>query len=90
MKRYFLLLLVLTFSGCEKDDICDANTITTPQISHFVLWHKQFICFENVTNLKITGEGMAEGFSLMEALLLTEVPSRLWKQTLMWPALVLF
>jgi hypothetical protein len=89
MKRYFFVVIGSYLSGCEKDDICDANTITTPQISHFVLWHKQFICFENVTNLKITGEGMAEGFSLMEALLLTEVPSRLWNRR-WWPALVLF
>ena len=33
MKKTFLLLLVLiAFSSCEKDDICDANTITTPRL----------------------------------------------------------
>jgi hypothetical protein len=65
MKKTFLLLLVLafTFSGCEKDDICDANTITTPRlvISFYDINNSSVL--KNVTNLKITGEGMAEGFS---------------------------
>ena len=34
MKNIFLILLVLsvTFSSCEKDDICDAATATTPKL----------------------------------------------------------
>jgi hypothetical protein len=34
MKKIFLILLVLsvTFSSCEKDDICDAATETTPKL----------------------------------------------------------
>jgi hypothetical protein len=33
MKKIFLLLSILfAFSGCEKDDICDANTPTTPRL----------------------------------------------------------
>jgi hypothetical protein len=66
MKKIFLLLLVLafTFSSCEKDDICDANTITTPRlvISFYDINNSSVL--KNVTNLKITGEGMAEGVSL--------------------------
>jgi hypothetical protein len=31
MKRYFVVIgSRIYLSGCEKDDICDANTITTP------------------------------------------------------------
>ena len=28
----FICLLTVTFSSCEKDDICDANTATTPKL----------------------------------------------------------
>ena len=27
-----LFLLLLSFTSCEKDDICDANTPTTPRL----------------------------------------------------------
>ena len=63
MKKIFLLLLVLafTFSSCEKDDICDANTITTPRlvISFYDINNSSVL--KSVTNLKIIGEGMTEG-----------------------------
>ena len=33
MKKTFLhLLILIAFSSCEKDDICDANTVTTPRL----------------------------------------------------------
>lgn len=33
MKKIFLFLLIaFSFSGCEKDDICDAATATTPRL----------------------------------------------------------
>lgn len=34
MKKILYFLLVFTFglSSCEKDDICDANTPTTPRM----------------------------------------------------------
>lgn len=32
MKKIFLLFLLVSFSGCEKDDICAADTPTTPQV----------------------------------------------------------
>ena len=31
-KIYLLFLIAITFSSCEKDDICDANTPTTPRL----------------------------------------------------------
>lgn len=63
MKKLILLLFIiaLSFSGCEKDDICDANTITTPRlvISFYDVTNSSVL--KNVTNLKITGEGMTDG-----------------------------
>lgn len=31
-KTVFLLLTLIVFSSCEKDDICDSNTPTTPRL----------------------------------------------------------
>jgi hypothetical protein len=63
MKKIILLVfaLALSFSGCEKDDICDANTPTTPRL---VISFYDFLnpsVLKNVTNLKVVGEGMTEG-----------------------------
>lgn len=63
MKNTFLFLLffAFTFSSCEKDDICDANTPTTPRL---VIQFYDFLnpsVLKNVTNLKVVGEGMQEG-----------------------------
>lgn len=63
MKKTIILLLILclSFSSCEKDDICDANTVTTPRliISFYDITNSTVL--KNVTNLKIIGEGMEEG-----------------------------
>ena len=64
MKKILLLLVValsISFSNCEKDDICDANTVTTPRliISFYDITNSTVL--KNVTNLKIIGEGMEEG-----------------------------
>jgi hypothetical protein len=63
MKKTILLLFVigLFLSGCEKDDICDANTVTTPRlvISFYDVTNSSVL--KNVTNLKIIGEGMTDG-----------------------------
>jgi hypothetical protein len=63
MKKTILLLFVicLFLSGCEKDDICDANTVTTPRlvISFYDVTNSSVL--KNVTNLKVIGEGMTDG-----------------------------
>lgn len=63
MKKIILLLfaLALFFSSCEKDDICDANTPTTPRlvIEFYDILNPSVL--KNVTNLKVVGEGMPEG-----------------------------
>ncbi|MEM8520787.1 DUF6452 family protein [Flavobacterium sp. PL12] len=57
----FLFVLALSFSGCEKDDICDANTPTTPRL---VIGFYDFLnpsVLKNVTDLKVIGDGMPKG-----------------------------
>ena len=63
MKKIYLLVVLacFSFSACEKDDICDADTPTTPRlvISFFDINTPELA--KNVTNLKVIGEGMSEG-----------------------------
>jgi hypothetical protein len=63
MKKLLLLLFVLTlsFSGCEKDDICDANTPTTPRLVITFYDISNSSVLKNVTNLKVVGTGMTDG-----------------------------
>lgn len=63
MKKIFYLLIALSisFSGCEKDDICDANTSTTPRIVISFYDALNPSVLKNVTNLKVIGEGMPDG-----------------------------
>jgi len=60
MKKIILLLALVTFSfsGCEKDDICDANTPTTPRLVIEFYDITNPAVLKNVTNLKVTGLGM--------------------------------
>ena len=63
MKKTLILLLffAFTFSSCEKDDICDASTPTTPRL---VIEFYDFLnpsVLKNVSNLKVVGEGMTDG-----------------------------
>lgn len=56
-----LLLVIVTFSSCEKDDICDANTPTTPRLVIDFYNITTPSVKKNVTNLKVIGDGMKEG-----------------------------
>lgn len=60
MKRIFCLLLVVAFTlpGCEKDDLCDTNTNTTPRvvIEFFDTVNRETP--KAAGNLKIIAEGM--------------------------------
>ncbi len=56
----FLMLLACAFSSCEKDDICDANTPTTPRlIIEFYDFDNPSV-LKNVSNLRVIGQGMTE------------------------------
>lgn len=63
MKKITLLLLVFcfSFSSCEKDDICDANTPTTPRMVIKFYDINNPTVEKSVTNLKVVGEGMTDG-----------------------------
>ena len=63
MKKTFLLVLffAFTFYSCEKDDICDANTLTTPRlVIEFYNFSNPSI-LKNFTNLKVVAVGMTDG-----------------------------
>lgn len=64
MKKLGLILLVLAFSfpfsSCEKDDICDANNVTTPRLVITFYDYNNSSVKKNVTSLSIFGEGMDE------------------------------
>lgn len=63
MKKIIALLLIamVSFSSCEKDDICDANTPTTPRLIIEFYDINNPATLKNVTNLKVIGSGMIEG-----------------------------
>lgn len=60
MKKIFLLLVAVAwcFSGCEKDDICDANTATTPRLIIDFYDVTNPTIPKNVTHLAVIGEGL--------------------------------
>lgn len=64
MKKIVALLLIATFSSssCEKDDICDANTPTTPRLVIEFYDISNPSVLKNVTNLKVIGEGQDEAY----------------------------
>ena len=71
MKKIFSLLVIVLFSisGCEKDDICDPNTPTTPRlVIDFHSAGDNSSVLKNVTNLKVIGDGMANGIVFSAAI----------------------
>ena len=63
MKKIIAIFLIVTFasSSCEKDDICDANTPTTPRLVIDFYNVSNASVKKNVTNLKVIGDGMKDG-----------------------------
>ena len=61
-----VLLLVNGFSACEKDDICSADTPTTPRL--IIEFYGDNNVLKPVTNLKVTAEGMTDGIAFNESL----------------------
>ena len=57
-----LLTLIFLFGGCEKDDICDPTTATTPLLVIEFYDYSQPSLTKNVVNLKVTGEGMTTAY----------------------------
>lgn len=67
---FIIIIIAFTFSGCEKDDICDANTPTTPRLVISFFDRGNTSVPKNVRNLKVIGEGMTEGIVFNENALL--------------------
>ncbi|WP_026708736.1 DUF6452 family protein [Flavobacterium frigidarium] len=72
MKKLILLIFAIafTFSSCEKDDICDANTITTPRlvISFYDISNSSVL--KDVTNLSIIEENETEAVTFNSSTLI--------------------
>ncbi len=70
MKKIFLFLLIsFSFLSCEKDDICDATTPTTPRL--VIEFYDSLIAtptLKNLTNFKAVATGMDEGVVFNSAL----------------------
>jgi hypothetical protein len=58
-----LLTLIFLFAGCEKDDICDPGTATTPNLVIEFYDYSQPTLTKNVVGLKVTGDGMTTAFT---------------------------
>ena len=71
MKKIIAFLLVFAFglSGCEKDDICDPNTPTTPRLIISFYDINNPTVKKKVTRLKVIGEGAPEGIVFNESAL---------------------
>ena len=68
MKKIISLLLIFAFgfSSCEKDDICDANTPTTPRMLISFFYADRPAVVKNVTRLKVLGDGQENGIVFNE------------------------
>ena len=61
-KLFLFILLLVSFSSCEKDDICDTNTPTTPKIVIEFYDVANPTTLKNVTNLGVIAPGFTSGF----------------------------
>ena len=59
-KIYLLIVIAFAFSSCEKDDICDANTPTTPRLIIDFYDANDPTVLKNVINLKVIGFGLPD------------------------------
>ena len=62
MKKFLGVLIVISFvfAACEKDDICDATTSTTPRLVIDFYDNNNISLKRYTTNLKIVGDGMSD------------------------------
>jgi hypothetical protein len=69
-----LLLLVISFSGCEKDDICVDDT--TPRLILEFYDASNPANLKNVTNLEVTATGETDSLKIFTAVSVIELPLR--------------
>ncbi len=62
-------MFVFSLLGCEKDDICDENTPTTPRlVIEFYDFNASTETLKSVTKLKVKSDDVAEGVIFNESL----------------------
>ena len=73
-KIYLLFAIAIAFSGCEKDDICDAATSTTPRIIIQFYDNVNTTELKNVSNLQVTGVGLATPLTVFNGVSTIKLP----------------
>ncbi len=69
MKKIVLLvLIVFAFSSCEKDDICDATTSTTPRLVIEFYDISNPTTLKNVNKLRVKADGVIQSLTFNDAL----------------------
>jgi Family of unknown function (DUF6452) len=84
MKRIFLLLFAVSLAGCEKDDICDETTSTTPQVVIEFYNAASPNTLRNVSNLKIVADGFTTALSGTTGVSKIKVPLQINAETTTW------
>jgi hypothetical protein len=75
MKKIFLLIIAtISFSSCEKDDICDATTGTTPRLIIAFYDFTNPTLTKTVTNLAIIATGQTEPYAIYNGVSKIQVP----------------
>jgi len=69
-----IFLLALFSLNCEKDDICDPNTATTPKLVIQFYDATNPTVLKNVTQLSITSEGLADPVGVYNGVSTVELP----------------
>jgi hypothetical protein len=81
MRKIILILLAsVFFSSCEKDDICDVNTPTTPKVVIEFYDVANPTTLKNVTNLGVIAPGFTNGFGFT-AISKIKVPLKTFQDT---------
>lgn len=67
-------MLGFSISSCEKDDICDENTSTTPRVIIEFYDFAQQSLVKNVSSLKVVGVGQVDSLAVFNAVSKIELP----------------
>jgi hypothetical protein len=81
MKKTVAILLFITFlfAACEKDDICDPSTSTTPRLVVQFFDNNNISLTRNTTNLKIVDDAISDA-----APLLNEAGGNTWNDSVVY------
>lgn len=74
MKKIILFLAFFSILGCEKDDICDSETPTTPSLVVEFYDISNPTVLKNVVNLKITAAGLSEPLGVFNSVNKIKLP----------------